>query len=248
MADMPHAHPPDSDRQHLQDALDALDSTALPLGLRGMQDAEARSFYRRAIRDAVAEIRAEVERGDLTPEQGAARARDVRNEIMELTRTRSSDIGRALAERLKQQGKTLEELTERYAQRLFSKPGAALTEAERGGVMREIIAAAARDNPRVSGMLRFLGPASRGLVALTVGLAILDVYRSPDRPREALHQGVPAGSGTLGSYAAGALGASLVCGPGAPVCVGIFVIVGGVGFTLGADFFWRRLQPGDGHR
>lgn len=176
------------------------------------------------------------------------RAQQLRNEIMELSRTRGSELGRAWAERLKLQGKTLEELTERYAQRLFRKPPAGLTEAERSGVMREIIAAAARDNPQVSATLPFLGPASRGLLALSVGMAIVEIYNAPDRPQEALHLGVLAGAGTLGSYAAGALGASLVCGPGAPVYVGIFVVAGGVGFTLGGDFFWRRLHPGDGQR
>lgn len=238
----------DPRQRELDEALAALEGTAGPFGVRTIQDAQVRARYRDAIRDASAEIRAEVAAGRLTPTEGAARATAMRNEILDLSRRQSSEFYRALAERLKAQGKTLDELVERYAQRLYTRSAAALTSAERDAVMHEVIAAAGRDNVRVSSMLRFLGPASRGLIALSVGLAIYDIYTAPDRPKEALHQGVVAGSGMAGSYLLGAAGASLVCGPGAPVCVGVFVLVGGVGFALGADYFWRRAQPGDGHR
>jgi len=167
---------------------------------------------------------------------------------MRLTRDRSSDFGRAVAERLKPQSPTFEELIARYAERLFQQAPEALTEAQRGAVMREIIAAAARDNARVSGMLRFLGPASRGVMALSLGLAIHDVYQAPNRPKEALHQGVVLGAGVGGSYVAGAVGVSLVCGPGAPVCAGVFILVGGIAFAAGADYFWRRLDATGGTR
>ena len=234
--------------RELEDALTALDGTVLPLSLRGVQEASVRRQYAAAIKAAVAEIRGEVASGALTPEQGAVRAGQVRNIILAQSRARSSELGRAWAEAIKQEGKTFPELVEKYAQRLFQKAPAALSEAERDGVMREIIGAAARDNAQVSGALRFLGPASRGLVALSIGLAIYEVYESPDRPREALHQGVLIGSGAVGSYVVGALGVSLVCGPGAPVCAGVFLVVGGIGFALGADYFWRRLQPGEPKR
>ena len=249
------AHPRSGGEQLLQEALDALDATVLPFGLRGIQEAGVRSFYRRAIHDAVAEIRAEVGRGVLTVEQAAIRAQQVRNEILELARIRSSELGRSIAEWLKLHGKTMEELTEYYARKLFSKAGAELTEIERSGVMREIIAGAARENPGIRNLLRFLGPACRGVVALTIGLAIYAIYKSPDWPREALHQGVVAGAG-VGGALVGGLGATLACAAAAPVCVGGFILVGSVGgavvtdhyFPLAADFFWRRLHPGDGHR
>ncbi len=229
----------------LEDALIALDGTVLPLSSRVLFDATVRRQYVQAIKAAVAEIQADVASGAITPEQGAMRANQIRNVIMEQGRARSSEVGRAVAEFLKKEGLTLPKLIEKYAMLEFKRVPAALTAPEREAVMHVIIAAAARDNVKVTGMLRFLGPASRGLVALSVGLAIYDIYNSEDRPHEALHQGVLAGSGAVGSYVVGALGVSLVCGPGAPVCAGIFVIVGGVSFAVGADYFWHRLQPGD---
>ena len=232
----------------LEDALTALEGTAFPFGIRTVQDAQARESYRAAIREAADEIRAQVKSGKMTPSQGAAQAQAMRNEIMAMTRDHTSEFGRAWAESIKKTGKTFEELIEIYAQRLFTKPAAALTAVERDSVMHEIIAAAARDNAKVTGMLRFLGPASRGLMALTIGLAIYDIYKAPDRPKEALHQGIVIGSGVAGSYIAASAAGSLVCGPGAPVCLGVLIVVGGISFSLGADYFWRRGQAGDGDK
>ena len=238
----------DVKQQRLQDALSELDSAAVSFALRFIQDDRVRQQYRQSIRAAGAEITADVSAGRITPEQGAMRAVDLRNEIMGLARARSSDLGRAMSESLKFEGKTFDELVARYASRLFQQDVAALTLEQRNLVMREIIAAAARDNAQVSGILRFLGPASRGVMALSLGLALFDVYRAPDRPKEALHQGVVLGAGLGGGYIAGAVATSLVCGPGAPVCAGIFIAVGAIGFSAGADYFWRKLSPGDGRR
>jgi hypothetical protein len=238
----------DPARQRLEAALTELDSGAVGFAVRFIQDAGVRQQYRQSVRQAGAEISADVAAGRITPEQGAMRAQQLRNEIMALARARTSDLGRAMAERLKFEGKTFEELTARYAARLFKQDVATLTLEQRDVVMREIIAAAARDNAQVSGVLRFLGPASRGVMALSLGLAVYDVYRAPDRPKEALHQGVVMGAGLGGSYVVGAVATSFVCGPGAPVCAGIFIAVGAIGFSAGADYFWRRLTTADGRQ
>jgi hypothetical protein len=238
----------DPRRQRLADAMTELDSAAVSFAMRFIQDDLGRQQYRQSIREAGVEISAEVASGRITPEQGAMRAQELRNEIMVLARSRTSDLGRAMAESLKFEGKTFEELASRYATRLFQQDAAALTLEQRNVVMREIIAAAARDNARVSGMLRFLGPAARGVMALSLGLAVYDVFRSPDRPKEALHQTVILGAGLGGSYIVGAVATSFVCGPGAHVCAGIFIAVGAIGFSAGADFFWHRLAITDGSR
>jgi hypothetical protein len=231
----------DPARRRLGDALLALEAAGVPFAARAINDEAVRQQYRRSIQDAVQEIIAEVDSGQVSAEIAAARAVDMRNTLMDLARQRSSDLGRAIAEQLKPSGKTLEELIAYRARQLFNKAPEALTGEQRTAVMREIIAGAARDRPAVTGALRFLGPASRGLVALSIGLAIYDIYEAPDHLKEAGHQGVVAGAGLGGSLVVGALGTSLVCGPGAPVCAGIFVLVGGVAFSVGADFWWRRL-------
>ncbi len=85
-------------------------------------------------------------------------------------------------------------------------------------------------------------------MALSLGLAVYDIYRSPDRPREVLHQGVVLGAGLGGSFIEGAVATPLVCGPGVPPCAGAFILVGGITFSAGADYFWHKLAPADGSR
>lgn len=61
-----------------------------------------------------------------------------------------------------------------------------------------------------------------------------------ERPgREAVRQGVGIGAGIGGSMLGGAA-AGLACGPGAPVCVGVGALVGGIAFAVGVDltFDW----------
>ena len=230
----------DPSRRRLGEALLALEAAGIPFAARMINDDNVRRQYRRSIQDAVREILSDVELGTISADAGAARASDVRNSLMELSRLRTSDVGRAMAQRLKVQGKTLPELIAKYARDMFRTTPEALTGEQNTAVMRGIIEAAARDNPGVTNTLRGLGLASRGLVALSVGLAIYEIYRSPDPVREAGHQVVVVGAGAVGSVIVGALGTSLVCGPGAPVCAGIFVVVGGVAFALGADYWWHR--------
>lgn len=229
-------------QKHLHDALFAMEAEGNAFAARCIKENAVRQQYRRSIQDAVAEIEADVDSGSITAEQGAQRAVWIRNNLMDLSRSGSSEVGRAFAESLKREGKTFAELLEYRASQLFDKTPAALTAEERTAVMRAIIAGAARDNVEVTNALRFLGGASRGLVALSVGLAVYDIYQAPDRGKEAVHQGILAGAGLGGGYVVGALGVSLVCGPGAPICAGVFVLVGGAAFTLGADYWWHRLQ------
>jgi hypothetical protein len=233
----------DPARQRLGEALVALNAAVNPFAARIINDAAVREQYRQGIRAAIREIIDDVNAGRISPETGALRAKQIRDVLMELARQRSSDVGRAMAESLKAQAPTFEQLIAYRARQLFSKALQALSSEERTAVMRAIIERAARDRPAVTSALRFLGPAARGVVALSIGLAIYDIYRAPDHGREALHRGALAGAGLDGSLLIGAVGTSLVCEPGAPVCAAVFALVGGVAFTLGANYWWQRLGP-----
>jgi hypothetical protein len=228
--------------ERLRQALFDMEAAGNNFAMRFIREDAVRQQYRRSIQAAVHEITADVDSHRITAEAGAERAVRTRNALMDLQRSRSSEVGRAAAEALKKEGKTFEELVIHRANKLFGKAPEALSAAERTAVMRAVIEGAARDNAGVTMTLRVLGSAGRGLVALSVGLAVYEIYRAPDWKEETLHQGVLAGAGIGGGYLAGAIGGSLVCGPAAPVCAGVFVLVGGVVFTLGADYGWNRLN------
>ena len=238
----------DGTQHRIDDALDAVNAAALSFASRIIKDVSVRQQYRTAIREAVDEIRADIVAGRITVEQAALRANHMRNVILDLSRGNSSDLGRSVAEYLKLEGKTFEQLISYYSNKIFSLEVTSLSAVQRDAVMREIIAAAGRDNAGVTALLRYLGPAARGAVALSVGLAVYDICKAPNWQSEALHQGVVVGAGVGGSYLIGAVGISLICGPGEPLCAGIFILVGGVGFSVGADYFWRKFDVGDSVR
>src|SRR5262249_23551856 len=149
-------------------------------------------------------------------------------------RLKSSDVGRAMAEAEKAAGLTMEQLQARYASRLFGKDFGQLAAAEQDAVFVEIARAAGRPNPRFTALASKLGKAGKGLFVVSLAFAAYSVATS-DRPgREAAKQGAGIGMGFLGSVGGGAA-AGLVCGPGAPVCVGVGALVGGIAFALGTD-------------
>jgi hypothetical protein len=176
----------------------------------------------------------------LTPQQAAEQANIVRNELLEATRLQSSDVGRAVAERLKRQGRTLAELQEAYARRLFHKSFAQLTEREQNQIFLEIVRASGRPSQRVTMVARRLGRVGRGLIFVAIAVSAYNIATSEDPAREAARETVGFGAGFAGSVAGGAV-AGLACGPGAPVCVAIGVFVGGALFALGADLTFDQL-------
>ncbi len=223
----------------LQSAISELDSQFINFAQRFIQDAGVRANYLAEAKRFSQDLLDQVKSGRLTPEAAAARASEMRNSLMEAMRIRSSDIGRAVAELEKATGKTLAELMEKYAQKLYGREFKLLSAAEQDLVYLEIVAKAGAPNPKWNARAMKLGKVGRGLIVVSLALAVYNVASSERPGRQIVKEGTTAGAGFLGSIAGGAA-AGLVCGPGAPVCVGIGVVVGGIAFGLGADltFDW----------
>lgn len=219
-------------QRRLQRAVDALMADAFAFGTRFINDARLREAYVRAARETATDLLHRAETGAITYEAAAREANTLRNAIMETTRARTSEVMRAYAESLKAQGLTLEGLVARHAQEMFGKAPEALSLAEREQVMKRILEGAARARPSVTAQARNLGRLGRGLVALSLGIAFYNVMTAEDPGRQALREGAVLGAGLVGSMAGGAA-AGLVCGPGAPICSGIGVLVGGALFAFG---------------
>jgi hypothetical protein len=76
-------------------------------GSASIKDGSVRTDYQWNIERLTSELRQEAETGQITWSEAAAEANRVRNETMELMRERSSAVGRAWAESIKAEGKTL---------------------------------------------------------------------------------------------------------------------------------------------
>jgi hypothetical protein len=202
-------------------------------------DSAVRAMYQRTIAALMAEIRTEASMGRITWAEAARRAQEARNFAMEAMRGRSSPIGRALAESMKAQGKTLNELVARYTIRLFG-PNAnfnALSAAQQDLVYAEIVAAGARSNPAVNRSMLRLSRAGRGLIVLSIAVSVYNIATAEDPVRQTGREVAVTGGGILGGAAGGAL-AGLACGPGSPVCVTIGAFVGGALGAIGVDLFF----------
>lgn len=232
----------DSDTRALDTAISSFESTAFNFSLRLIPDATARRQYNQRAISYSKDLVEQVKKGSLSASDAAKQASEMRNVIMEATRGKTSEIARAYAVRQKAVGKTLPELESKYAKKIFSKEFVSLSQNAKNKVWKEIVLASGRPQEKVNKIAKISGLAGRGLIFVTITVATYNIITADDKIKAASREGAVIGGGLLGSVAGGAA-AGLACGPGAPVCVGIGIFIGGVMFAVGTDIafdeFWR---------
>jgi hypothetical protein len=233
----------------LDDELRALNGTTTNFAYSCVRDSRVREQYLRDMGAMALEMRARVTRGVLTPEQAAEQVRALRNEIMDLARTKSSPIGRSYAMKLKAQGRTMAWLLEKYAEKGFRRSFGELTEPQQTAVYLEIIQAAARPDAKVVALARTLGIVGRRLYLVSVAVAAYEIWDADDKGREVARQGVIAVAGPIGGVAGGAAAvATGACAATAPLCVGLAALIGGLLFSFGSDWAFGSIYPAPGSR
>ena len=223
----------------LENALQQLETQALNFAYRCTQDKLARSWYIQKTQDFSRQLRLAYERGDLTARQAAEAANQMRNEIMEQTRDRSSDVGRARARQEKPKGKTLQELLEKYAGEKFKKPFEQLGPKQRNQVLLEVVDASGRPNPKFNAKAARLGAAARALWVLGAAIAVYNIAVSDNKAQAAAREGVSIAGGFAGGAAGGAL-AGIWFGP---VGVAVGAAIGGVVGSICSDELFVELAP-----
>lgn len=231
--------PPPGEPGLLDDALQSFEAQLANTGAHLGLDGAARAHYSRLIQALAQELRHEAESGRITWAQAAEQAHATRNAVMDTIRSRSTPVGRALAEHLKREGRSLNELIARKVLQLHGPRAefARLAPAQQNAIYAEIVASASRSNPQVSLVMQRLSVAGRGLLVLSLALSVYQVAVAEDRMTVAKREAVVTGAGIGGGLAGGAL-AGLMCGPGAPVCVTVGAFIGGAAAAFGAARFW----------
>jgi len=228
-----------SDQDIFEQAIRALETEIANIGTHATVDGQARQAYAQQIQRMADELRTEARSGSITWKQAAEQAEEARNLIMDMIRGRSTPVGRALAQQIKSEGKTLNELIGRKTQQLFGR-GAnfqSLTHSQQQAVYGAIVESAGKSNPKVSTTMRRLSNAGKGLIVLSLGLSIYRIAIAEDKTDAAAQEAAITGAGIGGGMAGGAI-AGLACGPGAPVCVRVGAFVGGALAAFGVSFFW----------
>jgi hypothetical protein len=224
----------------LAEALQQMRDAFVNFGVRFIKDAGVRADYVAKASRYSDDILERVNRGELTAREGAVEAQAMRNGLMDAGRLQSSAIGRAAAELEKATGKTMDELLSKYSRQLFARDFAELSTNEQDVVFISIVKAAGRPNPRFTAVSEGLGTAGKGLLIISIAFSVYAIVESERPVREAVKQTASIGTGFLGSLAGGAA-AGMVCGPGAPICAGVGVFVGGLVFALSADLAFDEI-------
>ncbi len=228
-----------SDRQIFESAIRALEAEIANIGVHLVLDSEARRAYEKQIRLMASDLRTQASTGKITWIKAAEQAQETRNLVMEIIRSRSTPVGLAMAQRLKSEGKTLNELIARKTQQLFGKNAtfARLTKAQQNTVYAEIVKSAGKSNPKVTSAMRQLSYADRGLIVISIALSVYTVATSDNKFNAAGKEIAITGAGIGGGLVGGAI-AGLACGPGAPVCVTVGAFVGGALAAFGVSIVW----------
>ncbi len=101
-----------------------------------------------------------------------------------------------------------------------------LSTMQKSGLCR-IVESTGRSSAKVDLKMERLSSAGKGLIFLSMAIAIYEIYTAQDKVSESTRQATIAGSGMAGGRAAGSF-ADLVCGPDAPVWILIDSFMGGV--------------------
>jgi len=227
------------DKKIFEASIQALRSEIANVGVHLIIDAEARQAYSKQILKMASEIRISANTGRITWSVAAAQAQDTRNVIMDVIRSRSTPVGLAIAQQLKSEGKTLNELVARKTKQLYGQTRAfdGLSETKKNIVYSEIVKSAGKSNPKVTAKMKKLSSAGRSLVFLSIAISVYTVATADNKFNAAGKEIVITGASIEGGIAGGAL-AGLACGPGAPVCVTVGAFVGGALAAFGVGIAW----------
>ena len=214
----------EADDRKVRQALDGLEGVAAATSAWATQDPAVRAAYQTMLKAMSKRIWTQYQSGKLSAEAAAQAANEGRNFVLRLARMASTPEGRAAAIKLKANGLSLEQLLERYAQKLHGKPFGTLSEPQRTAVFEEIIQSAGRSRAAVDESMRALGATSRLFWALTVLMALFDISTARDKVKATVHiiavmgVGIVAGEvlgGVIGSFAG-------------PIGTGVGVVLGGI--------------------
>lgn len=227
------------DREVFENVIRALEAEIVNVGFHLTVDSQARQVYEKQIRAMASELRIKVSTGKISWIKAAEQAQEARNLMMQIIRSRSTPVGMAMAQRLKSEGKTLNELIAKKTRQLYGNKSDfnSLASTRQNIVYSEIVKSAGKSNPRVTAVMRRLSHTGRGLIVISIALSVYTVATAEKKFNAAGREIAIAGAGVGGGMAGGAV-AGLVCGPGAPVCVTVGAFVGGALAAFGISIIW----------
>ena len=140
------------ERKAFEQAIKSLESQTANVGAHLTIDSATRTAYSKQIKTVSNTLRDQAASGKITWAEAARQANETRNLILEVFRARSTSVGRAMAQKLKLRGASLNHLVASHtvlvhgAQVDFSR----LSQLKKNAVYASIVASAGKSNPKVS--------------------------------------------------------------------------------------------------
>lgn len=225
-------------------ALRNVEAQAAQFGLRFISDAKVRRNYTRLTARYTKYAQRAMESGTISAREAAERASAMRNTLVDAMRLKSSDIGRAIAEKQKPATKAFAWFCEHYAKEMFGKEFGKLSEKEVFKVYHKIVERSGAPNQAFTAKAARYGKLGKVCIFVTIGIAVFNIAVAEDKVDATKREGVSVLGGMAGGALVGA-GAGLLCGPGAPVCVTVGVFVGGVLGAIGAEYLYEWSKTTD---
>lgn len=228
-----------ADRTAFEKVIDALEAQTANIGAHLTVDSSARLAYTREIKRMADKLRDQATRNRISWAQAAQQAQETRNLVMEVVRARSSPVGRAMAQRLKANGKTLNEIIAAQTTRAHGKTASfsTLSVSQKNAIYASIVTSAAKSNVAVTNAMSRISFVGRGVLGLSLALSVYDIATADDKVAATKREVMTTAAGIAGGIAGGAM-AGLACGPGAPVCVAVGAFAGGALAAFGINSFW----------
>ncbi|RYG73789.1 hypothetical protein EON77_12005 [bacterium] len=158
----------------------------------------------------------------MSPGEGAQIASRFRNATLDAARGEISEFGLQVSRALKGQGKTLPQLVEHYAFKMFEKKASALTAEETIRVLSHVIDRSGVSNPYVDALVKAGHVGAEILGAVVKAHAIHQVLVADDKLREGIKQASAMLCASLGTRAGVRIGAG-----GGPLGAAIGGLLGG---------------------
>lgn len=229
----------EKERIAFENTIKALEAQLANAGTHLTIDSNARLAYSREIKKMAEQLRRDAVSGKITWASAAQQAHTTRNLVMAIIRGKSTPVGRAFAQKLKANGRSLNDLVAKQTVRTHgaSSTFPTLSTSQKNRVFADVVASAGKSNPAVNQAMSRLSYAGRGLLLASLSLSAYNIATSNNKIGTTKKELTATGAGIGGGIAGGAV-AGLACGPGAPVCVTVGAFVGGTLSAFGASFIW----------
>lgn len=230
---------PNDDEALFDSTIKSLEAQVSNVGAHIALDTRARFLYAQEIKRMSARLRNDAISRRITWAVAARQAQETRNLIMGIIRARSSPVGRAFAESMKQNGFSLNQLIALKTIKLHGEHAvfSRLSSTKQNVIYASIVASAGKSNAHVTRAMTSLRYAGRGVIFVAVALSAYNIATSSNKITAFQKELAMNSASIVGGIGGGAL-AGLACGPAAPICVTVGAFVGGALAAFGTGQIW----------